>query len=147
MHWGCISHANSDGTYDIPAQPVRVRLDIRDDATPEQIGQVVNVVRAAVARERMLPADRSALGRPIPPARHRVYEMQPPAAALENLMAGLERLDVLEEVTLPYHKSRCPLPLRQPNVCDTLPANRASGLKGALPQFCGMHDGRFSAVF
>ena len=91
---------DSDGTYDIPAQPVRVRLDIRDDATPEQIGQVVNVVRAAVARERMLPADRSALGRPIPPARHRVYEMQPPAAALENLMAGLERLDVLEEVTL-----------------------------------------------
>ena len=89
---------DSDGTYDVPAQPVKVRIDIDDAATDEQIFQVVNVVRAAVASERLLPPDRSALGRPVPPARERVYELQPPEGVLANLLAGLERLPVLESV-------------------------------------------------
>ena len=92
---------DSDGTYDVPAQPVRLRLDLKDDATPEQIAQVVNVVRAAVGGEALLPADRSALGRPLAPRRERVYEMRPPAASLANLMAGLDRLDVVTYEALP----------------------------------------------
>ncbi|MBO6937046.1 MAG: NADH-quinone oxidoreductase subunit L [Deltaproteobacteria bacterium] len=89
---------DSDGTYDVPAQPVRVRIDIKDDASPQELFQVVNVVRAALASDGLRPADRTALGHPVGLRSEKVYELAPPPALLENLLAGLERLEILDGV-------------------------------------------------
>ena len=87
---------NSDGTFDVPAQPVRLRIDLVDHATDEQIIQVVNVTSAVVAPGTQR-ADRSALGRLIDRG-HRIYELRPEAGRLEPLVSGLERLEAVESV-------------------------------------------------
>ncbi|NIR36981.1 MAG: hypothetical protein GWN07_13715, partial [Actinobacteria bacterium] len=89
---------DSDGTFDVPAQPVRVRIDIKDDASRQELFQVVNVVRAALASDELRPADRTALGHPVGLRSEKVYELRPPAGLVENLLAGLERLDTLDGV-------------------------------------------------
>jgi NADH-quinone oxidoreductase subunit L len=89
---------DSDGTFDVPAQPVRVRIDIKDDATQQELFQVVNVVRAALASAGLRPADRSALGTPVGLRTEKVYELKPPAELVENLLAGLDRLETLDGV-------------------------------------------------
>lgn len=87
---------DSDGEFDLPGQPSNVTIDLKDDATDEEIRSVITQVRAAVAPTEILPQDRSALGH-LYDRGHNIYIMSPPASELADLRLALESTEVVEE--------------------------------------------------
>ncbi|MFT5354218.1 MAG: NADH-quinone oxidoreductase subunit L [Polyangiales bacterium] len=86
---------DSDGEFDLPAQPSNVTIDLRDDATDEEIRSVITQVRTAIAPAEILPQDRSALGH-LYDRGHKIYIMSPPASENADLRLALESTEVVE---------------------------------------------------
>lgn len=83
---------DSDGTYDLPAQPGHIRIDLNDDIDDRQIQQIIVALKQAAEPTATLPLDRSAIGRLVS-ASGQIYEMTPPASEIADIREALTRLE------------------------------------------------------